>query len=71
MNDKVPIQQVLDDMYSDKGPVTWAARDYYYTTYATPEEQKEMDHEDKIQLVIAWIFWIVFWVSIILCIFLH
>lgn len=41
MNDKVPIQQVLDDMYSDKGPVTWAARDYYYTTYATPEEQKE------------------------------
>lgn len=40
MNDKVPIQQVLDDMYSDKGPVTWAAQDYYYTTYATPEEQK-------------------------------
>ena len=46
VDEKIPVQQVLDDMYADKGPVSWAARDYYYTNYASPEEQKSMDREE-------------------------
>lgn len=35
------------------GPVSWAAREYYYEHYATDDEQKTMDHEDKIDTIIA------------------
>jgi len=30
----IPLDQVLDDMYGDKGPVSWAAEDYFKTHYA-------------------------------------
>ena len=50
---KIPVQQVLDDMYADKGLVSWAARDYYYRNYATPEEQKRMDREDMRDTIIS------------------
>lgn len=58
--EKIPVQQVLDDMYNpDCGPISWAARDYYYINYATPEEQYELDREDKVQTILAVIFMIV------------
>lgn len=58
--EKIPIQQVIDDMYNpDGGLVSLAARAYYYNTYATPEEQKEMDREDKVQIILSLIFVIV------------
>lgn len=43
----VPLIQVLDDMYSDKGVVSLAARSYYYYHYATDEEKEKMDAEDR------------------------
>lgn len=43
----VPLTQVLDDMYSDKGVVSLAARSYYYNHYATDEEKEKMDAEDR------------------------
>lgn len=49
----VPIEQVIDDMYGDKGPISWAARDYYKTYYASDEERAKMDREDKIDWIIA------------------
>lgn len=57
----VPIDQVIEDMYNpDGGPVSWAARDYYYEHYATEQERIKMDREDRIGSVIAMIFWIAF-----------
>lgn len=53
----VPVEQVLDDMYSD-GYAQSAARDYYYQHYATPEEQEAMRREDKIRDRCCAIFWI-------------
>lgn len=53
----VPIYKVLDDMYDPNGgPVAWAARDYYYHHYATDEERKEMDREDRIATISGWAF---------------
>lgn len=52
----IPLERVLDDMYQDKGIVSWAARDYYYENYATEEEKRQMDIEDKIQTIVAWLF---------------
>lgn len=52
----VPISQVLDDMYADKGIVSLAARDYYYLHYADDEQREQMDREEKIQTIIAYIF---------------
>lgn len=43
----IPLIQVLDDMYSDKGVVSLAARSYYYYHYATDEEKETMDAEDR------------------------
>ena len=39
--------QCIEAMYSDNGIVSTAARDYYYTHYATEEERKKMDKEDR------------------------
>ena len=54
----VPLNQVLDDMYADRGPVSWAARDYYKTHYATPEQAKQMEREEKIDFIFASGFWV-------------
>lgn len=53
-DEKIPICKVIDDMQNlNGGPVVWAARDYYYTNYASPEEQREMDKEDKLEAAFA------------------
>lgn len=58
VDEKVPLSKVLDDMYNpDGGLVSIAARDYYYRYYATDEERKIMDYEDKMDTIIAIIFW--------------
>lgn len=49
MEEKIPVDKVLDDMYNPNGGmVSHAARDYYYQNYATDEEKAEMDREDEI-----------------------
>lgn len=53
--DLIPLDRVLNDMYSD-GIVADAARSYYYQHYATEEERKVMDREDKMHKVCAFIF---------------
>lgn len=64
-SEPVPVQKVLEDMYNpDGGLVALAARDYYYQNYANEKERKNMDREDKIQITIAIIFMIVFWVAV-------
>lgn len=64
--DKVPLERVLDDMNNPKGGVvSYAARDYYYLTYATPEEKKKMDREDMWQTVFAIAFGVCFVILIV------
>jgi len=46
-DDLVPKSRVLDDMNSDN-VVARAARDYYKLYYASPEELKQMEREDKV-----------------------
>ena len=36
-DERVPLEQVLDDMYGDKGVVSWAAEFYYHTEYLGEE----------------------------------
>jgi len=48
----VPRDQVVSDMCED-GIVASAARDYYISNYATPEEIVLMEKEDKCQLIFA------------------
>ena len=48
MRELVPVDQVLDDMYSDTSGVSSAARDYYYIHYATEEQRQQMDREDRL-----------------------
>lgn len=46
--EKIPLEQVLDDMYNPNGGMpAQAARDYYYNNYATDEEKEEMDRSDR------------------------
>lgn len=64
-SEPVSVQKVLEDMYNpDGGLVALAARDYYYQNYASEEERKSMDREDKVHIAIAIIFMIVFWVAV-------
>lgn len=51
----IPVEKVLADMYDDLGIVSWSARDYYYKHYATEEERREMDMEDKIGTILGYI----------------
>lgn len=46
--DLIPIEKVLECMYSDTSGVSLAARDYYRINYATEEEKIEMYREDRI-----------------------
>lgn len=66
VDEKVPLSKVLDDMYnSDGGLVSIAARDYYYRYYATDEERKIMDYEDKMDTIIAVIFLVCFFLMMV------
>ena len=55
-DEKIPVLQVLDDMYGDKGLISWAARDYYKAHYASPEEAQQMEREEKRQFIFAVLF---------------
>lgn len=64
----IPVEDVLDDMYSDLGIISDSARAYYYTHYATEEEKREMDREDEINEIItkiAVIFGVIFIIIVI------
>lgn len=59
--DLVPVDKVLKDMYDPNGgPISWAARDYYYIHYATPEERNIMDREDRFDDILTLLFWIIY-----------
>lgn len=45
--------QCIEAMYSDNSIVSSAARDYYYTNYATKEEREKMDKEDRMYDIIG------------------
>ena len=49
----IPVEQVLDDMYSDSA-YSDAARDYYYMYYADDEEREQMDFEEKLVNIISY-----------------
>ena len=52
-DDEVKKLQCIEAMYSDNGIVSSAARDYYYTNYATKEEREKMDKEDRMYDIIG------------------
>ena len=55
--EKIPIETVLKDMYeNENGIVARAARDYYYSYYATPEERISMDKKECRELIIGRLF---------------
>lgn len=56
--------QCIEAMYSDNGIVSSAARDYYYTNYATKEEREKMDKEDHMYDIIGTV------VAIVVCVFM-
>ena len=64
----VPIEQVLDDMYQDKGIVSKAARDYYKVHYATKEERIDMDKQERRECVVSLIFLCSVGIGILCCI---
>lgn len=55
MNDDEELKklQCIEAMYSENGIVSSAARDYYYTNYATKEEREKMDKEDRMYDIIG------------------
>lgn len=54
--------QCIEAMYSENGIVSSAARDYYYTNYATKEEREKMDKEDRMYDIIGTVVAIVVYV---------
>ena len=50
----VPVEKVIDDMYSDSGIISEAAIDYYYENYADEEERIQMDFEEKLVNIISY-----------------
>lgn len=67
-DDLIPLEQVLDDMYQDKGIVSMAARDYYRLHYATEEEKRAMDRQDKLTTIGAALIWLFLIVGSAFCI---
>ena len=53
----VPVERVIDDMYSDD-TYSHAARTYYYVHYATPEERVQMDREDRRAAITMRVVWL-------------
>lgn len=71
-DDRIPLNQIFFEMYNpDGGPVSWAARNYYYEYYATPEIKKMMDHEDKLDKFYVISFYVVLFVLIGLLLFFN
>jgi len=55
MNDneyKIPLENVLEDMYNKYSPTQFQSRKYYYEYYATDEERVEMDLENLISTIV-------------------
>lgn len=65
--EKVPVEKVIDDMYSDNA-VSSAARDYYYTNYATEGEKAEIDREKRIENIVAIVVWVIIIIAAGCCI---
>lgn len=60
-NHKIPVEKVADDIPNpDDCLLSMAAREYFYTYYATAEEREKIDREDKHSLIFLIVFWILF-----------
>lgn len=55
MNDLI---DCIEDMYSDKGHVSWAAREYYIKHYADNEEARKMKREDTVSIIVSSCIWV-------------
>ena len=69
-NDLIPIEKVIDNMYSDKAIVSDMTKDYYKENYADENELKTMELEDKVSNVFTTIFSITVPIMIIILIVL-
>ena len=47
-NNLIPIEKVIDDMYSDS-----SARDYYFIHYATEDEKEEIRKQEKMEFLFS------------------
>lgn len=61
--EKVPVEKVIDDMYSDNA-VSNAARDYYYANYATEGEKAEIDREKRVENIVAIVIWAIIIIAV-------
>lgn len=52
MKHKIPLEKVKQDMNDPRYYISQYAKDYYYREYATEEERKEIDRENKINSII-------------------
>ena len=57
--DLIPKEVVLEDVELDDGIVSSGARAYYRTHYATEEEKRAMDKQDKLDTIGAVLFYLI------------
>lgn len=69
-NDFIPIEKVVDDMYSDKTIISGIVKDYYKKEYADENELKIIELEDKVSNIFTTIFSITVPIMIIILIIL-
>lgn len=48
----IPVEKVIDDMYSDSY-IASSAKDYYFTHYATEQEKEELRKQDKMEFLFS------------------
>lgn len=48
----IPVEKVMDDMYSNSY-IASSARDYYFTHYATEQEKEELRKQDKMEFLFS------------------
>lgn len=51
-NNLIPIEKVIDDMYSDSC-IASSARDYYFIHYATEDEKEEIRKQEKMEFLFS------------------
>lgn len=51
-NNLIPIEKVIDDMYSDSC-ISSSARDYYFIHYATEDEKEEIRKQEKMEFLFS------------------
>lgn len=55
----IPIEEVLEDIKLGDGLVSESARAYYRIHYATEEEKRAMDRQEKLSTISAFLFYLI------------